>query len=124
MWKIINDAIAVSQRITEDSLKCELRRHKQKISNNQLFDKEEIETDKSEHQPSVLGLIFNTDVNGGRPKVSTLKNKKNFQDKMDEAKLHLTCLFLEEKKIFKCLQVGTFHILHKRVMTKYDLHET
>ena len=74
--KIINDAIAVSPRMIEYSLKCALRRHKQKISNNQLLDKEEAETDKSDHQKSVLGLISTTTVNGGRPKGSTLKNKK------------------------------------------------
>ena len=39
--KIINDAIAVSPWMTEDSLKCAARRHKQKISSNQLLDKEE-----------------------------------------------------------------------------------
>ena len=38
--KIINDDIAVSPCMTEDSLKCTTRRHKQKISNNQLLDKE------------------------------------------------------------------------------------
>ena len=43
---------------------------------------------------------------------------------MDEAKLHLTSFFLEEKKSFKHLSVGTFHILYIHVMTKYDLHET
>ena len=43
---------------------------------------------------------------------------------MDEAKLHLTRLFLEEKKNYKRLPVGTFHLLHNYVMTKYDLHET
>ena len=43
---------------------------------------------------------------------------------MDEAKLHLTCLFLEEEKNHKRLPVGTFHLLHNYVMTKYDLHET
>ena len=47
--KIIDDAIAVSPWMTENSLKCAARRHKQKISNNQLLDKEEAETDKSEH---------------------------------------------------------------------------
>ena len=93
--KMIDDAIAVSPWMTENSLKCAARRHKQKISNNQLIDKEEAETDKSEHQPSVLGLIFNTAVNGRRPKGSTLKNKKNLQERMDEAKLHLNHLFLE-----------------------------
>ena len=39
--KIIDDAIAVSPWMTEDSLKCAARRHKHKISNNQLLDKEE-----------------------------------------------------------------------------------
>ena len=51
MWKIIDDAISVSPWITENIIKCAARRHKQKISNNQLIDKEEAETDKSEHQP-------------------------------------------------------------------------
>ena len=79
--------------MTEDSLKCAAIRHKHKISNNKLLDKEEAETDKSEHQTSVLGLISTTTVNGGRPKGSTLKNKKNLQERMDEAKLHLTRFF-------------------------------
>ena len=39
--KIINDAIAVSPWMTEDSLNCAARRHKQKIIKNQLLDKEE-----------------------------------------------------------------------------------
>ena len=39
--KIIDDAIAVSLCMTEDSLKCAAIRHTQKISNNQLLDKEE-----------------------------------------------------------------------------------
>ena len=43
---------------------------------------------------------------------------------MDEAKLHLTRLFLEEKNNFKSFPVGTFHLLQKYVMTKYDLHYT
>ena len=43
---------------------------------------------------------------------------------MDEAKLHLTHLFLEEKKKFKRLPKRTFHLLHNHVMTNYDLHET
>ena len=43
---------------------------------------------------------------------------------MDEAKLHLTHLFLEENKNFKCIPKWTFHLLHNHVMTKYDLHET
>ena len=56
--KIIDDNIDVIPWMTENSLKCEARRHKQKISNNQLLDKEETETNKSEHQTSVLGIIF------------------------------------------------------------------
>ena len=79
--------------MTEEILKCEVRRHKQKVSKNQLLDKEESETDQSEHQTSVLGLIYTTTVNGGRPKVSTLKNKEKTQDIIDEAKLNITCLF-------------------------------
>ena len=43
---------------------------------------------------------------------------------MDEANLHLACLFLDENNNFKRLSVGTFHILHNYFMTKYDLHET
>ena len=39
--KIIDDAIAVSLCMTEDSLKCASRRLKQKMSNNKLLDKEE-----------------------------------------------------------------------------------
>ena len=42
---------------------------------------------------------------------------------MDEAKIHITHLFLEEKKNFKRLPKGTFHLLQKHVITKYDLHE-
>ena len=110
--------------MTENSLKCETRRHRQKISNNQLIDKEESETDKSEHQPSVLGLIYTTAVNGGRPKGSTLKNKKNLQERMDEVKLHLTRWCLEENNCFKRLPKVTFRLLHNHAMTKYDLHET
>ena len=79
--------------MTEDSLKCAARIHKQNISKNQLLDKEEAKTDKSEHQTSVLGLISTTTVNGGRPKVSNIKNEKKLQEIMDEVKLHLTCLF-------------------------------
>ena len=62
--------------MVEYSLKFAARRHNQKISNNQLLDKEEAATDKSEHQTSVLGLISTTTVNGGRPKGSKLKNNK------------------------------------------------
>ena len=69
--KIIDDATAVRPWMKEDRLKCALIRHNQKISNNQLLDKEEAETDKSEHQTSVLGLIFTITVSGGRPKGST-----------------------------------------------------
>ena len=77
--KIIDDAIGVSPWIKTDSLKCAARRHMQKISNNQLLDKEEAETYKSELQTSVLGLICSTTVNGGRPEGSKLKNKKTLQ---------------------------------------------
>ena len=71
--KSINDAIAVRPRMTQDILKCEARRHKQKISSNKLLDKEEFETDKSEHQTSVFGLIYTTTVNGGIPKNQRFK---------------------------------------------------
>ena len=80
--------------------------------------------DKSEHQPSVLSLIFTTSFNDMIPKGPTLKNKKNLQEIMDEAQLHITNLFLEENKSFKRLPKITFHLLYKYVMTKYDLHET
>ena len=76
MQKNINDAIAVSPWMTGEILKCKVRRHTQKIKNNQLLDKEESETDKGEHQTSVLGLISTTIVNGRRPKGLTLKKKK------------------------------------------------
>ena len=122
--KIIDDAISVNPWMTYNSLECAARRHKQKISNNRLIHTEEAETDKSEHQPSVLGLICTTDVNGGRPKVSTLKNKKILQDRMDEVKPRITHLLLGEKNNFERLPAGTFHILHNNIMTKYDLHET
>ena len=42
---------------------------------------------------------------------------------MDEEKLYLTHLFLYEKKHFKRLPIGTFHLLHKYFMTKCDIHE-
>ena len=42
---------------------------------------------------------------------------------MDEAKLHITSLLSEEKKSFKRLPIGNFHLLHNYIMTKYDLHE-
>ena len=70
--KIIDDAIYVSPCMTGDSLNCAARWNKQNISNNKLLDKEEAETEKSEHQTSILGLISTTTVNGGRPKVLTL----------------------------------------------------
>ena len=108
--------------MTHESLKCAVRRHTHKISNNQLFDKEEAETDKSEHQTSVLGIISTTTVNGGRPKVSTLKNRMNLQERMDEAKFHLTCLLLDYKKNVQCIKTGTFHILNNYVTNKYDIH--
>ena len=75
--KIIDDAIAVSPWMTENSLKCAARRHKQKISNNKILDKEEYEAEKIEHQTSVLGLISITNINDRITKESTLKNKKN-----------------------------------------------
>ena len=62
--------------MTQDILKCEAIRYKQKVSNNQLFDKEEAETDKIEHRTSVLGLISTTNVNSGRPKGLTLKKQE------------------------------------------------
>ena len=93
MKKIIDYAIAVSPWMKENILQCEARRHKNKISNNKILDKEEAETDKSEHQTSVLGIISTITVNGGKPKSLTLKNKKNFQERMDEAKVHLTHFF-------------------------------
>ena len=65
--KIIDDAISVRPRMIENSLKCAERRQKYKISNNQILDKEEAEIDKSDHQPSVLGLISTTNVNGLPP---------------------------------------------------------
>ena len=80
---IIDDAISVSPRMTQYSIKYSTRRHKQKISNNKILDKEEAETDKSEHQTSVLGILSTTNVNGGIPKLSALKNKKNIQARMD-----------------------------------------
>ena len=43
---------------------------------------------------------------------------------MDEAKLHLTHLFLEENNDFKRLPAGTFHLLHNHVITTYDIHDT
>ena len=43
---------------------------------------------------------------------------------MDEAKLHLTRLFLEEKNNFKRLPAGTFYLLHNHVTTKYYFYET
>ena len=63
--------------MTQDSLNCEARIHKQKISKNQPLDKEEAELDKSEHQTSFLSLISTNIVNGEGPKGSLPKNKKN-----------------------------------------------
>ena len=54
---IIDDAIAVSPWMTENILKCAARRNKQKIMNNRIIDKEEAETDKSEHQPSLTSVV-------------------------------------------------------------------
>ena len=62
--------------MTEYSLKCATRRHKQKISNNKILDKEESKEDNSEHQTSLLILISSTNTNYGIPKGSTFKNKK------------------------------------------------
>ena len=78
--------------MTQDSLKCEAIRYKQKVSNNQLLDKEEAETDKIDHQTSVLGLISTTTVNGGRPKGSTLKTRKTFwREWMKQSSVSLVC---------------------------------
>ena len=71
-----------------------------------------------------MGLISTNTVNGGIQKGSTLKNNKNIQERIDEANLHPTRLFSEEKNNFKRLPVGTFHILHNYAMAKYDLRET
>ena len=71
--KIIADSIAISPWMTGDILNCTAIRHQNNISNNQLLDKEEEKTDKSEHQTSVLGIISTINVNGGRPKGLTLK---------------------------------------------------
>ena len=90
---ITNDSIAVSPWMTQNSLKCAATRHKQKICNNRLLDKEESGTDKKEHQTSVLGIISTTTVNGGRPKGQTLTIKNNLQERMDEVKLHINHLF-------------------------------
>ena len=94
------------------------------MSNNRLLDKEESEADKSDHQASALSIISYTTVNGGIPKGLTLKNKENIQERMDEAKFHLTCLLLDYKKNVQCIKTGTFHILNNYVTNKYDLHET
>ena len=79
----------------EDILKFAAIIHKQKINKNQLLDKEEAEIEKSYHQTSVLGIIYPTTVNVGIPKMSTLKNKKNLQERIDEAKVHINYLFLD-----------------------------
>ena len=107
----------------KDSLKCAARRHNHQISKNQLLYKEETEAFKIEYQTSVLSIIYSTTINGGRPKDSTLRNKKNIQGIMDEVKLYKTIFFLEETKNFQCLSTGTFHILHNYVMTKYGLQD-
>ena len=88
----------------KNSLKCATRRHKHKISNNRLLDKEKSETYKSEHQTSVLGLISTTTINGRRPKVSKLKNKKNLQEIMDEVKLRLTCFYRSKRIVLSAFQ--------------------
>ena len=48
--KMIDDAIAVSPWMTDNSLKYEARRHQHKTSNNELIDKKDAETNKIEHQ--------------------------------------------------------------------------
>ena len=75
--KTIDNAIAVSPWMTEDSLKCAARRHTHRryVTINYLI-KKKLEQIKLKHQTSVLGLISTTIVNGGRPKGLTLKNKK------------------------------------------------
>ena len=45
--KIIDNDISVIPWMTENSLNCAAIRHKQKIRNTQLLDKEEDETEKS-----------------------------------------------------------------------------
>ena len=61
--------------MTENKTKCAAIIHKKKISNDKKIDKEEAETDKSEHQTSLLGIISITIVNGGKPKGLTLKKE-------------------------------------------------
>ena len=56
--KIIDYSIAVSPWMTEDSLKCAVIIHKKKRIDNKLIDKEEAETDKSEHQNISLRYYF------------------------------------------------------------------
>ena len=97
---IIDDAISGTSWMTQNILNCTSRRHKHDKINNHLLDKEESEADKSEHQTSVLGIIFTTIINGCRSKKLTVKNKKNIQERIDKAKLHFTCLFSEEKHNF------------------------
>ena len=122
--KLINDAISVSPCMTEYSLKCAAIRNKQKISNNQILDKEESEEDKSEHQTSLLIIISSTTTNDRIPKGSTLKNKKKNQERIYKGELHLTHLFLEEKKNMQCLTIVTFYLLYNYVMNNYDRHDT
>ena len=45
--KIIDYSIYVGPWMTEESIKCAIRRHKQNIINNQPHGKEEAETDKN-----------------------------------------------------------------------------
>ena len=100
------------------SLKDVVRRHKQMITDNEKLDKEYVEEDKIDHQTSVLGIISSTTVNGGRQKGSTNKNKKIHQEKMDEAKIHITHFFLGESINIPHLTIVTFHLLHNYVITK------
>ena len=68
--KIIDNSIYIIPWMTDNSLMCAARRHKQKISNNKILDKEEAEADKSDHQTSVLSIIYSTTFNVGRTKGS------------------------------------------------------
>ena len=59
-----------------------------------------------------------------RPKFPALKSKENLQERIDEVKLYLNCLLLDETNNFKRLTLGTFHLLHNYTMTKYYSNET
>ena len=72
----------------------------QNKSNNQILDKEEAEVDKIQYQTSVFIIISSTTFNGGIPKLSTLKNKNNIQDRMDNMKLHITHFYWSKRRMF------------------------